>query len=83
MDIEGGKTYVMFMSYYLDKDAGTKTSAVKGDKSGKAPKFIDMPISNVEMPPEKVEENNYTVKSGSLRGFAALGAMTMLLANMQ
>ena len=42
-----------------------------------------MPISNVVMPKEKVEENNYTVKSGALRGFASLGALAMLVANMQ
>ena len=83
MDIEGGKTYNLYMSYYLNKVDGTKTSGVKGDKSGKGPKFVSMPISNVVMPKEKVEENNYTVKSGSLRGFATLGALAMLAANMQ
>lgn len=83
MDIEGGKTYKAYMSFYLNKDTGTKTSSVTGDKKGKAPVFIDMPISNIKMPEEAVEQNNYSVRTGSLRGLATVSAMIVLLANMQ
>ena len=44
MDFEGGKKYLTYMSYYLGKGTATKTSSVKGDKSGTKPKFVEIQI---------------------------------------
>ena len=82
MDIEGNTTYQAYMSYYLDKDKGEDTKKVTGDKSGKAPAFVDMPITNVTTPEVEDDEQTWTAKSGSLRMFVALSTMALLAANM-
>lgn len=77
MDFESGKEYVVYISYYNDKDAANNTKVVYGEVNKKEPIFYPIYIQKLVIPDDP-SQNPYKVKAGAAALTTKWGAFVCL-----
>ena len=83
MDFESGKSYQVFMSFYLDEDkeGSSQESKVYADvDKSKKPNFVTIYLQKLNVPADTPEESPYTVKAGAIQNFINWGTLASIAA---